>query len=264
MGPFFKHFGLPGEASLAYLTGYFVNNYSAIAVIYTLDMDVRSTTILATMALCSHNMITETLVQHKTGSSFLRILILRTLSAFILGWVLNLIMPTSESAASLAALSPATENPPFLYQLKDWAVEAVKLALTMTLLIFGLSLLQSFLVEYGLTQRIGKYMTPVLAFFGLPADTGFLWIVANTLGLAYGAAVMIEEGKSGRLSRKEIDLLNHHICISHSNLEDIFLYLSVGAMAGWMLFSRWALSLLLVWERRLEIKLKLPRECRRA
>ena len=29
--PLFSHFGLPGEAALAYVSGYFVNCYSAIA-----------------------------------------------------------------------------------------------------------------------------------------------------------------------------------------------------------------------------------------
>lgn len=68
-----------------------------------------------------------------------------------------------------------------------------------------------------------------MAFFGLPAKTAFLWIVANTLGLAYGAAVMIDETESGKITKKDVDLLNHHISISHSNLEDVFLVASVGA-----------------------------------
>ena len=43
--PLFSHFGLPGEAALAYVSGYFVNCYSAIAVMTTfvrsLDMDIN-------------------------------------------------------------------------------------------------------------------------------------------------------------------------------------------------------------------------------
>ncbi|NCB98954.1 MAG: nucleoside recognition protein, partial [Bacteroidia bacterium] len=38
ISPVFNIFGLPGEAALAYVTGYFVNVYSAIAVISTLDL----------------------------------------------------------------------------------------------------------------------------------------------------------------------------------------------------------------------------------
>jgi hypothetical protein len=81
-------------------------------------------------------------------------------------------------------------------------------------------------------------------------------LVSNTLGLAYGAAIMIDEAKNGRTTKAENDLLNHHICISHSNLEDILLFTAVGGSFIWMLLSRWAMSLLWVWERRLEFKLK--------
>ena len=59
LNPVFEFVGLPGEASLAYITGYFVNVYSAIAVMASLQLDVRSMTILAVMVLCSHSMIIE-------------------------------------------------------------------------------------------------------------------------------------------------------------------------------------------------------------
>jgi hypothetical protein len=91
-----------------------------------------------------------------------------------------------------------------------------------------------------------------MLFFGLPAKTAFLWIVANTLGLAYGAAVMIDEVEAGKISAEDVDLLNHHISVSHSNVEDLLLFTAIGGILPWMLLSRWAMSLVLVWERRLE------------
>ena len=66
--PVFHVVGLPGEAALAFVSGYFVNVYSAIAVAVTLDLSVREMTILAAMVLCAHNMIVESAVQKKTGT----------------------------------------------------------------------------------------------------------------------------------------------------------------------------------------------------
>jgi len=80
--------------------------------------------------------------------------------------------------------------------------------------------------------------------------------VANTLGLAYGAAVMIDEVKEGKISVGDVDLLNHHISVSHSNVEDLLLFTAIGGALPWMLLSRWVMSLLLVWERRLERLIK--------
>ena len=62
LGPLFNHFGLPGEAALAYVSGYFVNMYAMLAIAGSMDLTARAITILGVMSLCSHNMITETAV----------------------------------------------------------------------------------------------------------------------------------------------------------------------------------------------------------
>ncbi len=248
--PVFSWFGLPGEASLAYVSGYFVNCYSALAVMATLNLDIRTTTILAVMILCAHNIPLETAVQKKTGTSAIRMVIVRTLSSLFLGWVLNIILP-GEAVSQVAEYVEA-EKLPFLNTLGNWLVDTLKLVVPMVLLVFSLTIFQRLLSEFGVIRYIAKFLRPVMKFFGLPPKTAFLWIVANILGLAYGAAVMIDEAREGKVSRSDIDLLNHHIGISHSNLEDLILFSAIGGMMPWMLFSRWVMSFLLVWERRLE------------
>lgn len=253
LNPVFNMMGLPGESALAYVTGYFVNVYSAIAVIATLNLDVRTITILSVMILCAHNMITETAVQKKTGSSAVRMVITRTLSSFALGFILNMIMPQVETPVQIQAID---SNPLFWEMIGIWAIKTLKLIALMSVLIFSLSILQRLLSEFGVIRWLSKFMRPILAIFGLPAKTSFLWIVANTLGLAYGAAVMIDETESGKITKDDVDLLNHHIGISHSNLEDVLLLGSVGAVIWWLLLARWAFSFILVWEFRLEMALK--------
>ena len=252
--PLFSSFGLPGEAALAYVSGYFVNCYTAMAVMSTLSLDMRAATILAVMVLCSHNMIVETTVQAKTGSSALRIVVIRTLSAFILAFVLNKIMP-GEFVARESHLVTA-ENVTFMVMLKSWALRTVRTVGLMVVLVYALTLLQRILNEFGIIEHIANFLKPVMVFFGLPPRTAFLWLVANTLGLAYGAAVMIDETESGSTTKEENDILNHHIGVSHSNLEDLLLFTAMGGNFLWMLLSRWAMSLLLVWERKIEMKFR--------
>ena len=252
LSPLFSYIGLPGEAALAFVSGYFVNVYSAIAAMVTLNMDFRAITILSAMVLCAHNMIAECAVQKKTGSSFVRMMIVRTISAVIVAFVLNLIMPNKPDYSNTETLAIAGNTMLFKEMFLAWLKSTFFLVLKMVGLIFSLSILQSILNEFGIIKLLSKGLKPVMLFFGLPTNTAFLWIVANTLGLAYGAAVMIDETKSGNVSYKEADLLNHHISISHSNLEDLILLAAVGGMVWWLLLSRWAMSFLLVWERRLE------------
>lgn len=252
--PLFSSFGLPGEAALAYVSGYFVNCYTAMAVMSTLQLDMRAITILSVMVLCSHNMIVETTVQAKTGSSAVRIVIIRTLSAFILAFVLNKIMPGEFEKTVSETIT--TENLTFVNMLKDWALRTLRTVGLMIVLVYALTLLQRILSEFGIIEHIANFLKPVMVFFGLPPRTAFLWLVANTLGLAYGAAVMIDQAETGTTTKEENDILNHHIGVSHSNLEDLLLFTALGGNFLWMLLSRWAMSLVLVWERRIELKFK--------
>ena len=253
LSPVFNHIGLPGEAALPYVTGYFVNVYAAISVAVAFDFDVRTLTILSVMVLCSHNMVTETAVQKKTGTSAVRIVLVRTLSAFILAFLLNLILPGSITQAAATAVEG---NHDFMAMFREWAVSTGWVVVKMTVLIFSLAILQKLLSEFGVIRWISKFLKPVLAFFGLPARTSFLWIVANILGLAYGAAVMLEETESGHVNRRDIDLLNVHIAISHSNLEDLILLSSLGGVWYILLITRWAGSFVLVWSLRFEYFIK--------
>ena len=313
LGPLFNHFGLPGEAALAYVSGYFVNMYAMLAIAGSMDLTARAITILGVMSLCSHNMITETAVQGKTGANPVRVVITRTLAGFVLAFVLNLILPLSQSdiamlggavgqheaaVASVAeapatvasiAVAPAAETPaskasitvapvagapateasiteapeapaavqPLFKELAvEWCYSTLSILVKMTLLIYSLAILQRILSEFGVIRWVSKFLKPLLLLFGLPARCSFLWIIANILGIAYGGAVMMEEVRAGKLSLRDIKLVNQHIGISHSNLEDLTLVASIGGIWWVMLLSRWAGSFILVWGYRAEMAIR--------
>lgn len=254
VSPVFRIFGLPGATALAYVSGYFVNVYSCIAVMTTLDLDWRAITILCTMVMCAHSMVLETAVLKKTGASGVRMVIVRTLCSFILGILLNLILPGSSDLSEMSVDTGA--RPGFLTALWEWFLSALKLVLMMVAIIYSLNILQRLLREFGLMEKIAKVFRPLMTVFGLPSETVFLWIVANIIGLGYGAAAMLYELDHGDIGERDVLLLDSHICISHSNLEDLLLLAACGAVWWILLLSRWAMSIVLVWEQRLEFYLK--------
>ena len=270
LGPLFNHFGLPGEAALAYVSGYFVNMYAMLAIAGSMDLTARAITILGVMSLCSHNMITETAVQGKTGANPVRVVITRTLAGFVLAFVLNLILPLSQSdiamlggafeksEAAVASITeaPAAVQPLFKELVVEWCYSTLSILVKMTLLIYSLARLQRILSEFGVIRWVSKFLKPLLLLFGLPARCSFLWIIANILGIAYGGAVMMEEVRAGKLSLRDIKLVNQHIGISHSNLEDLTLVASIGGIWWVMLLSRWAGSFILVWGYRAEMAIR--------
>ena len=244
LAPIFNSIGLPGEAALPFVTGYFVNVYAAISVAVSFDFDVRVLTILSTMVLCAHNMITETAVQKKTGTSAVRIVIVRTVSAFTLAFLLNRILPGGMKEIAGGGYASDVD---FMTLFKEWLSSTAVVVVKMTTLIYTLAIVQKILAEYGVIRWVSKFLKYPLAFFGLPARTSFLWIVANVIGLSYGSAAMIDEMARGNISRREVNLLNTHIGISHSNLEDLLLYTSIGGVWWVILGARWVLVTLLVW-----------------
>lgn len=249
--PLFRLVGLPGEAALVYITAALVNIYSAIAVMSTFAFDERAITMLAISSLIAHNLIVETAVQRKTGSSALAMVCTRLGLSILSLAVMNLFLPANAVSSVLQLKSAGSTG--IAEVLMSWLESSILLSVKIVVLVFGLNLLQQILRKLGVIELLSKLLRPLLAVFGLPNRTSFLWIVANTLGLAYGSAVMISEVESGNLSKQEADLLNYHVAVSHSNLEDLLLFAAVGASVFWMLSVRLALAALIVWIIRLTL-----------
>ena len=253
LSPLFQLLGLSGKASVVLITSIFTNIYSAIAVMTTIGFGYREGTILAVMCLISHALIVETAIQKKTGSKPWRMVLTRLSASFIAAGLLNMFLPADACAGAGNVLPQVKE---FMPALTEWVLSMAITTLKIVVLVNLLLILQKLLNEFGLIEWILKPFTPLLKVMGLPVNTGFLWMVAYTLGLSYGGAIMISQAEEGKLSGEEADLLNHHIAISHSQLEDTLLFVAVGYSFGILFFTRMVLSILYVWLRKLELWLR--------
>ena len=259
VSPVFHIFGLPGDASLAYVSGFFINVYSCIAVISTINLTVRQITILGTMTLAAHAMVAETAIQKKTGTPVVYTVFIRTLASISLGILMNLILPGrpvfDAETVNLSQVPLLNIQDGFWPMFFIWLKGLARLTVWMTVLIFILNIIQRALYEYGIMTRISRLFSPLLSVFGLPKEATFLWIVANVIVLLYGSAAIMDEMERDKISQKSIMLLNTHIGISHSNLEDLMLFAAMGGLWYWMLLFRWAMVTLLVWSLRLYFRI---------
>lgn len=249
--PVFSLFGLPGEAALVYVTACLLNIYACIAVIETLGLTGRAVTILALMCLISHSLLVEGAVQKKAGSAFVPILLTRVCASLVGALVLSVWLPPDGSNASLSTANEVLAVAGFGVELKAWAIDMSLLCAKIMVLVTLLTVLERMLAEFGVTHFLARIMKYPLMLLGIPHQAAFLWIVANTLGLAYGAGVIIDQVKRGCLSRKHPDILNYHIAVSHSLLEDTCLFVAIGASAGWITIPRIILAGIVVWLKRL-------------
>jgi len=253
-GPAFEYIGLPGVAAIVLVTSVFTNVYSVVAVLAMLHLPVREGTILATMCLVSHGFIIETAVMKRTGSSAIRMLLLRLIGSLVVGCLLNWVMPGSMTKSDMIFI-PKHEafGTVFLAWLRSIGTTTLKILVLVNLLL----IFQRIMEEFGWIKAIEKPLSPLMKAFGLPTSTTLSWLVANLIGLAYGSALMIEESEKGRMSREDADLLNHHAALSHSQLEDPLLFLTLGYAIQWLIWPRILIAILAVWARKAERKLNM-------
>lgn len=258
LAPIFKYIGLTGEGVLVFITASLTNLYSAIALIATLDIDFRTATILATMGLICHNLIVETVIQRKAGANGFYIIFLRITGAIIAALAMNFLLPADYTGRLIIEQqqAPTMELSSIL---TEWAMSMLRLLPIMFVLIILLNTLQQILREYSLIDYLTIPVKPVMKFFGLSTNCSFLWIVMNSLGLAYGGAILIAEYESGEISPRDAQLLNSHVALSHSLLEDTLLFAAIGIGALWLFVPRLILSFIAVWCERLYFRLKLKK-----
>ena len=216
----------------------------------SLSLTVRQMTILALMVLIAHNLIVETIIQKKTGSSTIKIILIRVLTSIVGAFILNLILP-ADIQKSIAETSKTIAQIPLLDVLKTWGVNTFLLSLKIILFINTLMILQKVLEDFGILKLLSKILSPFMRMMGLPANTSFLWIVANFLGLAYGGAIMIEQLEKKNITSLETDILNHHTAVSHSQFEDTLLFVTIGVPVLWITIPRVLFAIIIVWVYRL-------------
>ncbi len=216
---------------------------------------MRQIIILGSMCLISHNLLFETTVQKKTGSSAVKIITLRLAASFVVAFILNLILPESGFSQPSFQATQAIYNTiwDFLY---DWAKLSLWLSIKVFLIIFGLIILQNVLKEFGIIKWLSRTIAPVMRLIGLSDKCSFLWVVGQTLGLTYGSGILMEEVKNGIINEKEARDLNDHLALNHSQIEDTMLFVAIGAPYLWMALPRFFAAIIFLWGKKIFAKKK--------
>lgn len=249
LSPAFSLIGLPGESAIVFISSLFLTLYAPIAIIATLALDMREITILALMCLISHNLFVESAIQKRTGSSAVRMFVMRFVTSFVAAYFLNLLLPQQLGENKLTETAVVFSN--LSGMLIFWIKGAVALILKIVLIVTGLMVLQNILTEFKITDLISKAFAPFMKIMGLSPDSSFLWVISQIVGLTYGSAIMIEAVEKKQITAQNANLLNYHIAINHSLLEDTLLFVAIGVPAAWMIGPRFIIAIIVVWSIRI-------------
>lgn len=248
MSPAFSCLGLRGASAVAFLTGAMVTTYAGLAVMLTLSLTLREATIIAIMMCLCHALPMECAVMRRIGSSPMKMAALRIAAALVGGLCLNALLPALPQP--FMAAHEATSSPVLGEVLWHWITASAKLSAMILALIYGLTAVQRLLYEYGVMRLLVTPLRPLMSLFGLPGNAAYLWLVGNVLGVSYGAAAMIDLEEQGQITREEANVVNYHLTMNHSMLEDTLVFASMGISAAWILGVRVSFAIAVVWGRR--------------
>lgn len=246
--PVFRHVGLPGSSAIAFLTGAFVTSYAGMAVMLSMVLTLRQATIISLMICLCHALPMESAVARKTGSSFIRMSLIRIVMAFVCAFYLNAVLPENAEPFGIAVHS--LQNITVWNMLAGWTLSSLKLSVMIFLIIFGLMIVQRLMEAYNLIPRLSRPLRPLMKIFGLPEDSSYMWLVGNVLGISYGCAVMTDLEERGVITREEANDVNYHLIMNHSLIEDTCVFAAIGISAFWIVSTRVLFALIVVWGRK--------------
>jgi len=239
LAPAMGLFGLPGEAAVALVSGCLIGVYGAIAASSSIHLSAVQVTVLALMVLTAHNLIVESTVQGRSGTSGVRMALMRIAGALVLGSLLWQVLRHGEQGAVVAQAGTAAADAGLAEFASSWASGAARLLLKIYVIVLSLTAGTELMRAYGVFEALSRSLRPVMRFLALADNVALLWLTATFLGLAFGAGLIIDESREpGRFRPGELEDLHVSIAISHSLLEDTLLFLAIGAQLTWILVPR--------------------------
>lgn len=253
LNPLFSMMGLPGESAVLFISGAAAGTYAGVAAMMSVHLTLRQATIVGIMILICHALPMECSVNHKTGSNFWKMGLIRILMAFVAAMCLNQVLPPM--SVPYIYMGAAAESS-LAEVLLTWGVSQIKIAVMVFLIIYSLMVLQCLIEAYSLLEPMSRFLSPLMRLFGLPRQAAYMWLVGNVLGLSYGSAVMLDMEEKGYITRQDANAVNYHLIMNHSMLEDTIVLAMTGVSVLWILGTRMFFALIVVWTRRSMDKVK--------
>ncbi len=244
--PVMQLVGLPASMGLVWATTMISNIYAGMIIFISTQetLSVAQVTVLGGMMLFAHSLPIEIRIMQKAGVRVFYTLILRIGGALLLGIILHQIYACSDwlNQANIPLWNPDI-NPD--NRLTAWVLTQIKMLFQIFLIISGLIIFLRLLKLSSVEKLIGWLLQPLLKLLGLSNTASVITIIGMSLGLTYGGGLLINEARSGRVSKTDIFGSITLLAICHSIIEDTLLIMLLGADISGALYFRVLFALLL-------------------
>ncbi|QTN00352.1 hypothetical protein ERJ70_14220 [Sediminibacillus dalangtanensis] len=246
LSPMMKWIGLSGEAAVPLVLGNLLNLYAGIGAIVSFDFSVKQVFIMAVMMSFSHNLLIESTVASKVGVSWWIVVGVRVSLALAAALLINLFWKGGGELAQYGLISKAEHVPDtwtgiFTQGLQTAAMGVLQLAL----IVIPLMVFMQYFRELGWMDKLSNWFAPFTRFLGMEKNASMTLVAGLTLGLAYGAGLMIQAVKEDGVSKKDMYLALIFLVSCHAVVEDTLVFVPLGIPVWPLLAIRLATAILL-------------------
>ncbi|MGQ7261981.1 hypothetical protein [Vreelandella sp. V005] len=241
LAPLMSVVGLPEQLGVVWAAALFTNLYTAIAVFLQVAGDMHlsgeQVTVLGALMLVGHSIPVEGAVAKRAGVPWWATLVLRVGGALLFAWLLHCFYSYFGLLQAPAALvwQPSLSSAPTL---SGWAVAQLETLALIFVIILALVVLLKLLKKLGMERWIHLGLLPLLKLLGIGRSAANVTVIGFTLGLSYGAGLLIRDVQNGVLSKRDSSLALCFLGLCHSVIEDTLLILMLGADIAGILWAR--------------------------
>jgi hypothetical protein len=241
--------GLPEAISLVFTTSMLTSPYAGLIVFSGLPADMPFTaaqaSVLGLLILFTHSLPIEVIICRKAGVRARAMIFIRLGLGVLSCYLLNLFFQlTGYMNYPATILLPSLESAP---DLLSWALSQLKGLGMIFIIIIALVILLDFLKYIGVERLIEKALKPFLNFLGVGEKASTIAVVGVTLGIGFGAGLLIKEVKTGKLHYKDVFGVLVLVGMLHSIIEDTAVVSLIGSNIIITLFLRAILTLCIVY-----------------
>ena len=181
----------------------------------------------------------------EVGAKGKKVVGLRIISAIVIGFIMNIIYSSLGLYNEIAKFKFIPKNTDNSYL--GFFISQSKNYLNVFLIIFALLIFMEVLKKIGLISLINKILKPLLKPLGIGEDAITVNLVSLTLGISYGAALFVDEIKTGKINKQELVNSIYLMSLCHALIEDTLLMLSIGAKISGIIVIRVIFTYLFIY-----------------
>lgn len=248
LSPLMRLVGLPDVLGIVWAAAMLTNIYTAMIVFVDVaaqtPLSIAQVTVLGTMILVAHSLPVEGAVAKAAGVSWRATLAIRVGGALVLGALLNFVYGAGAWLQSPSRLlwTPAASDD----RLAVWVLDQLQMLAGVFVIIATLMGLLRGLRAIGVERLMHAALAPLLRAVGIGREAANITIIGTTLGLSFGAGLLIREARSGQLSRRDVFLTMGFLGLCHSVIEDTLLIVLLGADLSGILWARLAFAVVVI------------------